>query len=86
LRYNKDMTEVLHANIFFIIASVGTVLFILFVTLILWHILKVVIRIRRIIERIDEASDQIVHDVREFRASVKQGFIGNIINWFLHKK
>jgi hypothetical protein len=79
------MNEILHANIFFVIASVGTVIFIIIVSLILWQIFKMVQTLRLIIERIERASDIISHDVMEFRSSVKTGFVGNLIKWFMNK-
>lgn len=79
------MNDVLYTNIFFIIASVGTVLFIIFVTLIMWQILKMVKTIRSIVERLERASDIIAQDVTEFRSSVKSGMIGKIVSWFIKR-
>lgn len=85
MRYYVGMNEVLHANIFFIIASFGTVLFIIFVTLVMWQILKIVKTLRGIIERVERASDVIAGDMMEFRSSIKTGVVGSIIKWFMNK-
>lgn len=79
------MNDVLYTNIFFIIASFGTVLFVIFVTIILWQILKLVKTIRSIVERVERASDIVAEDMTEFRASVKSGMIGKVINWFINR-
>jgi len=85
MRYTVSMNEVLHANIFFILASIGTVIFMIFITAILWHVLKMVKTIRAILERIERASDIIASDAMEFRSSVKTGMIGRIMSWFMNK-
>lgn len=64
------MTEVLHANIFFIIASVGVVLFIFLVCIVLFHVIKIVRAVRRIVERIEVGSESVAEDLRELRASL----------------
>ena len=67
------MNEILHANVFFVIASVATVVFCIIVTMILWHVLQMVKRLRTIVERVEEASEQIAHDAAHLRRFVTQG-------------
>jgi len=67
------MSEVLQANIFFIIASMATVVFCVFVCMILYQIYKIIRTIRSIIERIDNASAVVGQDVSELRAFVAHG-------------
>jgi hypothetical protein len=69
------MSEVLHANIFFFIASVATVIFCLFVCLILYHVYKIAQSVRRIMERIEAGSELIADDVAFVRNSMKGGFV-----------
>jgi len=61
------MNEILHANVFFIITSVATVVFSLITCLILFHVLKLVKSVRRIVERIEAASEQVADDLESAR-------------------
>lgn len=61
------MNEILHANIFFIIASVGVVVFIIITSLILFQVYKVVRLIRRIVERVERGSEVLSEDIEELR-------------------
>ncbi len=67
------MNEILHANVFFVIASVATVLFCIITSLILFHVLKLVKSVRRIVERIEEASEQVADDVAHAREMFYNG-------------
>jgi hypothetical protein len=67
------MTEVLQANIFFIIASVVTVVFGLIITLVLYQIYKIVRLIRSIVERLDSASEMVAGDAAELRQFLAKG-------------
>tara|TARA_B100000508_G_scaffold104639_1_gene82915 strand:+ start:11386 stop:11673 length:288 start_codon:yes stop_codon:yes gene_type:complete len=67
------MNEVLHANIFFVIASVATVIFCILISLVLWQLLKITRSVRAIVERIEEASELVAEDVRDVREFVRSG-------------
>jgi len=69
------MNEVLHANIFFIIASVAFIIFSIVATLILVQVLKLVKSIRKIVERIEAGSEQLATDAAHVRQFVSQGGI-----------
>ncbi|MCA9358291.1 hypothetical protein KC902_03455 [Candidatus Kaiserbacteria bacterium] len=69
------MNEVLHANIFFLIASIATVVFCIFICFILFHVLKIVASLRRIIERIEAGSEAIAQDMAHVRELVAGGGI-----------
>ena len=69
------MDEILHANIFFIITSVATVIFCILTSLILWQVLKLTKSLRRIVERIEAGSEQLAEDVAHARQFVVQGGI-----------
>lgn len=62
------MDEVLQANIFFFIASVGVVLFVLLASIALYHVIKIIRSIRRIVERIEAGSETVAEDLSELRA------------------
>jgi uncharacterized protein (UPF0335 family) len=78
------MNEVLHANVFFVIASIATVVFSIIVTLILFHVLKITKSIRSIVERIDEGSEMIAEDMANLREVVVEGgFFAKIIQFIM---
>lgn len=77
------MSEVLHANIFFFIASVAVVIFIIIISLILYQLLKVTQSIRRITERIEVGSERLSEDMDELRTNLKaSGFFANLLGFF----
>lgn len=61
------MNEILQANIFFFIASVGVVLFMFFTCVALYHLIKIIRSVRRIVERIEAGSETVAEDLRELR-------------------
>ena len=77
------MTEVLQANIFFIIASVATVCFTLMLCVLLYHVIRIVRAVRRIVERVESGSEALAGDVEELRKNLNPsrlfGFVMNII-------
>lgn len=75
------MSEVLQANIFFMIASAATVVFVIMVCVVLYHVIKIVIAIRAIVERLEAGSDVIADDVSAMRDFVKSGgLVSYLIN------
>ena len=69
------MNDILNADIFFVIASISTVLFTLVLCAILYQILKLVKTLRRIIERVESASEQVAADMVQARALLYNGGI-----------
>lgn len=67
------MDEIIHANIFFFIASVATVVFCILVSLILFQLFKIVKSLRAIMERIEAGSEQIAADVTHVRELIASG-------------
>lgn len=67
------MTEVLQANIFFLIASIATIVFCIIVAMILFQVYRVMKLIRSILERIESASDTVAEDVAHVRQLVASG-------------
>ena len=67
------MQEVLHANIFFVIASVATVFFSILLCLVLYQVFKITRSVRRIVERVESASELVAEDVAQLRSYVMQG-------------
>lgn len=67
------MSEVLQANIFFFIASAATIVFAIMVCIVLYYVIRILIAIRAIVERIEAGSDVIAEDVLAVRDFVKNG-------------
>ncbi len=78
------MSEVLEANIFFFITSIAVIVFTLLLCVVLYHILKIVKSVRRIIERVEAGSEVIAEDAAHMRAYFTEGsFFSKIIGAFL---
>lgn len=69
------MDEILHANIFFIIASVAFVVMSIVGLVILWQLMKLVKTIRKIVDRVEAGSELIASDAAHMRQFVSQGGI-----------
>lgn len=67
------MSEVLQANIFFLIASIATIVFCVVVTMILFQIFKIMKTVRSILERVDAASETVSEDVAHVRKLIATG-------------
>ncbi len=81
------MDEVLHANIFFFITSVAVILLTLLLCVALFHVVKILQSIRRIVERIDASSEMIVEDVEQLRSYVLEGsLVSQIVGFFMGRK
>ncbi len=77
------MNEILHANIFFVIASVATVCFCILVCICLYHLIKILQSVRAILSRIEEGSEVIAEDLSHLRASIMEGgIVSRIIGLF----
>lgn len=76
------MNEVLHANIFFVIASVATVIFCCMVVIALYQLVKVLSAVRRIVERVEAGSEQLGRDLAKVRQVVVEGsLIARFVNF-----
>lgn len=77
------MNEVLHANIFFFITSIAVIIATLLVCIALYHGIKILQAIRRIVERVDASSEMIVEDVEQLRSYVfGGGLIAQVLGFF----
>jgi hypothetical protein len=78
------MNEVLHANIFFLIASIATVIFSILACMILYQVIKITKVIRSILERIESGSEKIAKDVAHVRSLVSNGgVVSRVITFFV---
>lgn len=64
------MSEVLHANIFFIITSLAVVVFTLMVCVLVYYLIRIVRSIDRIVARIDEGSELVASDLATLRETL----------------
>lgn len=61
------MTEVLQANIFFLITGIAVIIFSVLLCIALFHIIKVIKTIRKITDRIERGTELIVEDMQNVR-------------------
>jgi hypothetical protein len=81
------MNEILHANIFFVIASIATVIFCIMICLILYHAIKIIKSLRRIIDRIEAGSEVIASEVANVRELISSGgLVGKMFHFFTGSK
>lgn len=80
------MNEILQANIFFIIASIATVVFCILLTFVLYQVFKIVRSIRSIVERIEEGSEIMSEDMTYMRNFVAGGGIFSQLFQFIMGK
>ena len=67
------MSEVLLANIFFMITAVAVILVTIFVAVALYHLIRILRSVRDIVERVREGSEVIAEDVAHMRDGIVTG-------------
>lgn len=77
------MSEVLHANIFFLITSVAVVVFTILTCILLYQVIKIVKSVRRIVERVESGSEVLAEDLEEIRASINPARIFQFVMQFM---
>lgn len=78
------MNEILHANIFFIIASIATVVFCILTCIILYHLIKVMGLVRSILERVEAGSEVLAEDLADIRSFFAGGgFLSRLMSLFV---
>jgi hypothetical protein len=74
------MNEILHANIFFIIASVATVCFCILVSIALYHVIQILKLIRSVLERVEAGSEVLASDLSQVRMFFAEGgFLSRLV-------
>lgn len=76
-----EMSEVLQANIFFLITGLAVTIFTLFLCIGMVHVIKLLQSIRRIVARIEEGAEVLGDDVQKFRAHMSGG---GVVRKFFH--
>ena len=69
------MNEILHANIFFVIASLMTVVFGILVSLVLYQVFKIVRAVRKIVDRVEAGSEALAEDIEDLRNNINPASI-----------
>jgi nitrogen fixation/metabolism regulation signal transduction histidine kinase len=78
------MSEVLHANIFFIIASVATVIFFILLCFIIFQVYKILKLVRSVMERVESTSEVLAGDIAHIREMMANGgWFGRLVNFIL---
>lgn len=78
------MTEILHANIFFFIASGATIVFTILLCIAMYLVIKILSSIRAILARIEAGSDMISGDIQAARDFVASGgLIAHLIGFVM---
>ena len=86
-RYNIAMTEILQANIFFFITAMSVVVFTIFLCVAMYFVIRILVSVRNITERIDESSEVIADDIQQLRTYIVEGsLISQIIGLFIKSK
>ncbi len=74
------MSEVLQANIFFLITGIAVIVFSALLCVALFHVIKVLKALRRIMDRIEEGTEIIAEDMQNVRAYfTEDGFVRRFI-------
>lgn len=81
------MSEVLQANIFFFITGIAVIVFTMLLCIVLYHLIKILKSIRRVVDRIEIGSEIIADDMMHFRKYfAESGFIASLISAFFGRR
>jgi hypothetical protein len=74
------MSEVLQANIFFFITGIAVIVFTALLCVALFHVIKVLKSLRRVMDRVEEGTEIIAEDMQNVRAYfTEDGFVRRLI-------
>ncbi len=80
------MAEVLHANIFFFITGIGVIVLTMLLSVVLYHLIKILASIRRIVERVESGTETLIEDIEEFRSYImEESIVARFINAMLNR-
>ena len=75
------MNEVLHANIFFFITGIAVIVFTSLLCVALFHGIKVLKSLRRVMDRVEEGAEIIAEDMQDIRSYfTSDGLLRLLIN------
>lgn len=74
------MSEILHANIFFFIASISTIVLSILGCVAMYQVIRILKSLRSLMEKIEDGSDMIAEDITTMRNFVfKGGMISHLM-------
>lgn len=77
-----DMSEVLHANVFFFITGIAVIVFTSLLCVVLFHSIKILQSIRRIMLRIEHTTNTFGDDIERIRDHMASGgVIGKLMHF-----
>jgi len=78
------MSEILQANIFFFITGIAVIVFTFLLCIALYHTIRILKSLRRVMDRIEEGSEIIADDMQQFRTYfTERSFISRILRGML---
>lgn len=81
------MAEVLHANIFFFITGIGVIILTVLVSIALYHFIKILTSVRRIVERVEAGTETLIEDIEQLRTYVmEESFVARFFSAILGSK
>jgi adenylosuccinate lyase len=81
------MAEVLHANIFFFITGIGVIVLTVLVSIALYHFIKILTSVRRIVERVEAGTETLIEDIEDLRTYVmEESFLARFFHAVVGKK
>ena len=75
------MSEVLQANVFFVITSIAVVVVTVLVCFVLWYLIKILRNVREITDRLRRGSEQLAEDANAVRVFVHEGIVGTLLQF-----
>lgn len=77
----------LQANIFFLVTGIAVIIFTLLLCVAIYHVIKILRSVRRIIDRIEAGSEAIADDISQLRKYVaEKSFLSSFVNVFLGRR
>jgi hypothetical protein len=77
------MNEVLHANVFFFITGIAVIIFTALLCVALFHIIRLLKTLRRIVDRVDAGAEAIHEDMQNIRSHLASGgVIRKLVRFF----
>jgi hypothetical protein len=80
------MSEVLQTNIFFLITGIAVIICSALVCVLLFHLIKVARKVRRLIDSVEAGAEVIAEDIQQLRTFFSNGgFIARLVRMFAGK-
>lgn len=81
------MSEVLQANVFFFITGIAVIIFTFLLSIALYHVIRLLRSVRRIVDRIEAGSEVIADDLEHIRTYItEQSFLARFFRGVLHRE